>query len=539
MLGLMQNFPLTIPRLLTHAERFSSGTEIVSRRLEGDIHRYTMADMGVRARKLAAALARLGVNPGDVVGTVAFNGYRHMELYYGLPGMQAVYHTINPRLSPEQLVYVINHAEDKYLFVEAMFVPLLESIADQLSEVRGFIVLCDEGALPPTTLENALCYEELLAAETGDFEWRDFDENTACGLCYTSGTTGNPKGVLYSHRSIVMQAMNSCIGLELRGSDSILPVVPMFHVNGWTIPFVAAVIGTKLVMPGKDLDGASVWDLLETEKVTFSAGVPTVWQMLFDYMEKEGKSLPHLEKAAIGGSAASRSMLETFKDTYDVEPLHAWGMTETTSMGTSPVVTERVRAQGEEAVMAAHMSQGRGVFGADLKIVDDAGIELPMDGKSAGNLCVRGWGVAKGYFKAESQFEFLEGGWFDTGDVATLDEDGFMRITDRAKDMIKSGGEWISSIDLENAAMGCDGVAVAAVIGIAHPKWDERPLLIVVKAQGSDPSRDEIRNRLDGKIAKWWMPDDIVFVDALPIGATGKVNKLALREQFSNKDNRR
>lgn len=532
MLGLMQEFPLTVPRLLNYAERFHRHGVIVSRRLEGDMHRYTFADLGRRSRQLANALDRLGLQPGEVAGTIAWNGYRHMELYYALPGLQTLYHTINPRLSPEQLAYVINHAEDQYIFVEAMFLPLLENIADAISQVKGFIVLCDEGALPATTLPNVLCYESLLGAERDDYQWQDFDENTAAGICYTSGTTGNPKGVVYSHRSLVLQAMNTAIGLEVSTQDSILAIVPMFHVNAWTIPFMAAMLGTKLVLPGKDLDGASVHELLDSERVTFSAGVPTVWQMLFDYLEETGKQLPYLQKACIGGSAAPRSMLETFRDVYGVEPQHAWGMTETTSMGSAPTITARIAQRGEDAIMDARMTQGRGVFGAELKIIDEAGNELPMDGASTGTLCIRGWAVASAYLKSESRKEFLEGGWFDTGDIATLDEDGLLRLTDRAKDMIKSGGEWISSIDLENAASGHPDVAAAAVIGVHHPKWEERPLLIVVLKPGATLDRDSIRTHLARKVARWWLPDDIVTVDALPLGATGKVQKNALRDQF-------
>jgi len=534
MLGLMQDFPLIVPRLLTYAEKFHRNTEIVSRRLEGDIHRYTFEDLGRRSRQLANALQRLGVEAGQVVGTIAWNGYRHMELYYALPGIQAMYHTINPRLSAEQLSYVINHAEDQYIFVEAMFLPLLENVIADIAAVKGFIVLCDEGAMPATSLPNVYCYETLLAAQSDDYQWQDFDENSAAGICYTSGTTGNPKGVVYSHRALVLQAMNSAIGLEVTTRDTILPIVPMFHVNGWTIPYMAAMLGTKLVLPGKDLDGASVYELLDSEQVTFSAGVPTVWQMLFDYLEQSWHKLPWLKKACIGGSAAPRSMLETFRDVYDVDPQHAWGMTETTSMGSSPSTTARVAAKGDEAVMDAKMTQGRAVFGAELKVVDEGGEELPHDGKSAGNLHIRGWAVSSAYLKGESNKEFLEGGWFDTGDIAVINEDGYLQLTDRAKDMIKSGGEWISSIDLENAATGHPDVAAAAVIGVFHPKWDERPLLTVVLKPGATLDSDSILGHLEGKVAKWWFPDDIVAVQSLPMGATGKVQKNELRAQFKD-----
>lgn len=533
MQGLMQDFPLIVSRLLTHADNFNSDTEIVSKRLEGDIHRYTFSDMASRTRQLANSLERLGMKAGQVAGTIAWNGYRHMELYYALPGIGAVYHTINPRLAPEQLAYVIDHAEDQYLFVETMFLPLLENIAGSLN-AKGIIVLCEEADMPDSTLPNLMCYESLLAAENDRHQWRDLDENSAAGICYTSGTTGNPKGVVYSHRALVLQAMNSAIGLEVTARDCILPIVPMFHVNAWTIPFMVAILGTKLVLPGKDLDGASVYQLLDSEKVTFSAGVPTVWQMLFDHLEQSGKNLPWLKKACIGGSAASRSMLETFRDKYDVDPQHAWGMTETTSMGSSPATNASVAVRGDEAVMDAKMTQGRGVFGAELKVIDDEGNTLPHDGKSAGRLCIRGWAVASAYLKAESTDEFMTDGWFDTGDIAVITADGYLQLTDRAKDVIKSGGEWISSIDLENAAAGHPDVAAAAVIAMPHPKWDERPFMVVVLREGAELDKQSILDHLEDRVAKWWLPDDIVTAQALPLGATGKVQKNLLRDQFKD-----
>jgi 3-(methylthio)propionyl---CoA ligase len=533
MQGLMQDFPLIVSRLLTYAESFHGGIEIVSKRLEGDIHRYTFGDLASRTRQLANALERLGVAQGQVAGTIAWNGYRHMELYYALPGIGALYHTINPRLAPEQLSYVINHAQDQYLFVESMFLPLLENVADSL-KVKGIVVLCEESDMPASTLPNLICYESLLAAENDHYQWRDLNENTAAGICYTSGTTGNPKGVVYSHRALVLQAMNSAIGLEVTSRDSILPIVPMFHVNAWTIPFMAAILGNKLVLPGKDLDGASVYELLDSEKVTFSAGVPTVWQMLLEHLEQTGKQLPWLKKACIGGSAAPRSMLETFRDKYDVNPQHAWGMTETTSMGSSPAITAPIADRGKAAVMDAKMTQGRGVFGAELKVIDDTGNTLPHDGKSAGRLCIRGWAVSSGYLRAESTEEFMQDDWFDTGDIAVITPDGYLQLTDRAKDVIKSGGEWISSIDLENAAAGHPDIAAAAVIAHPHPKWDERPLLVVVLRDAVRLDKQDILKHLEQRVAKWWLPDDIVVVPALPLGATGKVQKNLLRDQFQN-----
>ena len=534
MLGLMQDFPLLIPRLLNYVERFHGRTEIVSRRVEGDIHRYTYLDMAFRTRQLANALTRLDINPGKIVGTIAWNGYRHLELYYALPGIQAVYHTINPRLSSAQLEYIINHAEDEYIFIEKMFLPLIEKISGNLKSVKGYIVLCEEEDMPNTSLFNTYCYESLIAAENDQYDWKDFDEQSAAGICYTSGTTGNQKGVVYSHRALVLQAMNTAIGIELNSRDVILPVVPMFHVNAWVFPYLVAVLGNKFVLPGKDYDGASIYELLENEKVTYTAGVPTIWQMLLDYLEQSKKKLSHLKRIGIGGAAASRSMLDTFQNVHGIEPLHAWGMTETTAMGVAPCMTNQVVERGNEAIMQAKMTQGRAALGTEIKIIDDDGKELPMDGESAGRLCVRGWNVASSYYKQDKNDSFLEDNWFETGDIATINPDGFMKLTDRIKDMIKSGGEWISSIDLENAIIGHPDVSSAAVIGVYHPKWDERPLLIVVLKPDCELDKQSILKYMENKVTKWNLPDDIVSVKSLPIGATGKIQKNELREQLKD-----
>jgi fatty-acyl-CoA synthase len=488
---------------------------------------------------VAKALTRRGIRVGDRIGTLAWNTGRHLEAWYGIMGIGAICHTINPRLFPEQIAYIVNHAEDRMIFVDLTFLPILEKLGKQIDVVETFVVLTDKAHMPQTTLRNVVAFEDLVAEADDDFAWAKFDENTAAGLCYTSGTTGNPKGVLYSHRSNVLHAMavntSDCVGAK--SIDTLMPVVPMFHANAWATTFACPMAGTKLVMPGAKLDGPSVYELLDTEKVTITAAVPTVWQMLLTHMEANNLKLPYLKKVMIGGSACPPSMIETFEKKYEVEVMHAWGMTELSPVGTIGSFKSGMEELPWAEQLKIKSKQGRAMYTVEMKITDDDGNDLPHDGKRFGHLMVRGPAIAKSYFKGEggrygTASILDDGGWFDTGDIATMDELGFMQITDRAKDVIKSGGEWISSIDVENIAVGCPGVAQAAVIGVHHPKWDERPLLIVVKKQGADVTRDTVLKYLEGKIAKWWMPDDVAFVNEIPLTATGKMQKIALREQF-------
>ena len=536
MRGLMQDRPLLISSMIEFAAQYHADTEIVSKTVEGPVHRYSYADAAGRSKRLAKALQRRGVALGDRIATLAWNGYRHFELYYGVSGLGAILHTINPRLFPEQIVYIANHAEDKIVFTDLTFVPLLEQIADQLGGVEAFVVMTDAAHMPETSLPNALCYEDLLAAEDDDFVWPDFDEMTASSLCYTSGTTGNPKGVLYAHRSTVLHSMAVCMRdvLGLSSQDSAMAVVPMFHANAWGLAYAAPMCGAKFVLPGKDLDGESVWNLLDQEQCTFSAGVPTVWLMLLQYLQQTGKDLRHMDRTVIGGSACPRSMIETFEKQYEVQVVHAWGMTEMSPLGTTGQMKRKFADLSWEERLDYKSKQGRAVYGVDMKIVDDEGREMPRDGVAFGNLKVRGPWITNGYFKGDGGNVLDNEGFFDTGDVATLDPEGFMQITDRSKDVIKSGGEWISSIDLENLAVGHPDVAEAAVIGIAHPKWDERPLLIIVRNEGATVGGEELLAYMDGKIAKWWMPDDVQFVETIPHTATGKIQKTTLREQFKD-----
>jgi acyl-CoA synthetase (AMP-forming)/AMP-acid ligase II len=536
MQGLMQNKPLLIHTLIDYAALYHGKTEIVTRSVEGPVHRYTYSDAAARSKQLANALTRLGVELGDRIGTLAWNTYRHFECYYGVSGLGAVLHTINPRLFPEQIIYIANHADDRIIFTDLTFVPLLEKVQDQLTSVEHIVIMTDAANMPETSLKNVICYEDMLAAESSDYDWPQFDEMTASSLCYTSGTTGNPKGVLYAHRTTVLHSFAACMGdcLGLSSKDTVLPVVPMFHANAWGLAYAAPMCGAKMVLPGKDLDGKSVYDLLNNEEVTMSAGVPTVWLMLLNYMEEHGLKLPHMNRTVIGGSAAPAAMIRKFEQEYEATVIHAWGMTEMSPLGTTGVMTTALDKEPFEKQLEYKSKQGRVIYGVDLKITDDENKELPRDGVAFGNLKTRGYWITAGYFKGDGGEILDDGNWFDTGDVATLDGDGFMTITDRAKDVIKSGGEWISSIDLENAAMAHPDVAEAAVIGIYHPKWDERPLLCIIRKPGKDPSKESILKVLEGQIAKWWMPDDVAFVDEIPHTATGKIQKVALRETFKD-----
>lgn len=531
----MQQQSLLISNLLVHAERHHGEQEIVSRRVEGDIHRQTFRQLGERSRRMANALKALALQFGDRVGTLAWNGYRHMELYYAVSGSGTVLHTLNPRLHPDQLVWIADHAEDQVLFFDLSFVPLVEAVAHRVKTIKHFVVMTDRSRMPASSkIPNLLCYEDLLEVQSDEFTWPEFDENTASSLCYTSGTTGNPKGVLYSHRSTMLHTYAAALpdALSCSARDVILPVVPMFHVNAWGLPYAACMVGAKLVFPGPFLDGKSLHDLFEAEGVTVSAGVPTVWQGLLTHVETNGLHFSTMRRTIIGGSACPPVMMRTFQERYQVAVLHAWGMTETSPVGTVCALKPKHLALDAEAQLAVQYKQGRVVFGVDMKIIGDDGQELPHDGKTAGELLVRGPWVVADYFKNDKPSPLVDG-WFPTGDVSTIDANGFMQITDRSKDVIKSGGEWIGSIDLENIAMAHPAVAMAACIAAKHPKWDERPLLIVVTKPGVQVTREELLAFYDGKIAKWWMPDDVVFIDAIPMGATGKVQKNKLREAFA------
>jgi len=533
LMGQMMSAPLLISSIIKHAARYYGSTEIVSRRVEGDLHRYTYRDCELRARKLAQALGRLGVREGERIGTLAWNGYRHMEIYYAVSGSGAVCHTVNPRLFPEQIAYIVNHAEDQYVFFDLTFLPLVEGVAAHCPGVKGWIAMTDRAHMPAEAKVPLLCFEELVDAEDGDYEWPEFDENLASSLCYTSGTTGNPKGALYSHRSTVLHSYGSALpdAMGCSARDVILPVVPMFHVNAWGLPYSAPLVGAKLVMPGPKLDGASLYELFEQEKVTFSAGVPTVWLGLLQYVQSNNLKFSTFRRTVIGGSAAPPAMIRAL-EALDVEVIHGWGMTEMSPLGTACKLLNRHFDLPDDERHKVLEKQGRVLFGVEMKIVDGEGKELPWDARSYGDLLVRGPWVIDHYFR--NDVSPLVDGWFPTGDVATICPEGFLQITDRSKDVIKSGGEWISSIDVENVAAAHPAVHMAACIAAHHPKWDERPLLVVVKKPGAEVSREDLLKFFEGKVAKWWIPDDVTFVTEIPLTATGKMQKLKLREQFKD-----
>jgi fatty-acyl-CoA synthase len=535
MLGLMQDWPLLCHRILDHAALNHAERPVITRSIEGPIHTTTYAEVRARALRVSQRLARDGIKLGDRVATLAWNTWRHLEAWYGIMGTGAVYHTVNPRLFPDQISWIVNHAEDRVMMLDTTFLSIVEKLADRLKPIERYIVLTDTAHMPATTLRNAVPYEEWLAEADGDFAWKSFDENTAAGMCYTSGTTGNPKGVLYSHRSNVLHSMVAAQAdaMGICSRDVILPVVPMFHANCWGLALTSPMIGAAMVMPGAKLDGASIYELLDKHRVTFSAAVPTVWLMLLAYLEETGSKLPYLNHVVIGGSACPRAMTQKFQDNYDVQVCHAWGMTEMSPLGSLGTLKPEYAGLTGEARLDVQMKQGHPPFGVEMKIVDDSDRELPRDGKTFGRLKVRGPSVARAYFKEEAGV-LDANGYFDTGDVATLDPYGYMQITDRSKDVIKSGGEWISSIDLENLAVGHPKVAEAAVIGVRHPKWDERPLLVIVLKDGQSATKDEMLDFFDGKIAKWWKPDDVAFVTEIPHTATGKIQKTVLREQFKD-----
>ncbi len=541
MLGQMQSQPLLISSLITHAERHHGSTEIVSRRVEGDIHRSSWGQIARRSRQVANALDGLHLVHGERVATLAWNGYRHLELYFGVSGTGRVLHTLNPRLHPEQLAWIVNHADDRAVCFDMSFLPLVQAVHAKCPGVRHWIALCDADKLPAGSgVPGLVSYEAWMSGQSETYVWPELDENSASSMCYTSGTTGNPKAALYSHRSTLLHAYGAALpdALGCSARDSILPVVPMFHVNAWGLPYSAAAVGCKLVFPGPAMDGKSIYELLEAEKVTMAAGVPTVWQMLLGHMQANGLKFSTVKRTVIGGSACPPAMINAFNDTYGVEVLHAWGMTEMSPLGTVCTLKNAQLDLPAGDRLKVRLKQGRAVFGVDMKIVDESGHELPWDGKAYGDLLVRGPWIIASYFKGEGgdplRYDADGKGWFPTGDVATIDADGFMQITDRSKDVIKSGGEWISSIDVENIAMAHPAVAMAACIGMKHPKWDERPIVVVVKKPGVEVSREELLAFYEGKTAKWQIPDDAVFVDAIPLGATGKMQKMTLRQQLKD-----
>ena len=535
MLGIMQDWPLTVNKILEHANTIHSDREIITRRVEGNIVRTTYADLFNTSKQGSNALKDLNIGMGDRVATLGWNSERHMASWYGTMGIGAILHTINPRLHPEQIAWIANHAEDKVLIFDKTFLPIVEAIKDHLLTVKTFVIYADADTMPENSL-GAIAFDIWVDGRSTECRWGDFPEETACGLCYTSGTTGNPKGVLYSHRSNVLHTLitMSKDAMGMGAADSVMPVVPMFHANAWGLALSCPATGANMVMPGAQMDGASIYELLDTEKVSITAAVPTVWLMLLNYLQENDLKLPHLNRVLIGGSAIPEKILRAFEEDYEVDVVHAWGMTETSPLGTLGSLPPHLMNADIDTRMKQKLKQGRPPFGVELKIVDDAGKTLPRDGHTSGKLMVRGPAIASGYFKGDGGDVLCDEGFFDTGDVANIDQYGTMTITDRAKDVIKSGGEWISSIDIENIAVGHPKVANAAAIGIYHPKWDERPLLVIQPAPGEKPSKEEVLKSLEGKIAKWWTPDDVAFVDEIPLGATGKINKLALRETFKD-----
>jgi 3-(methylthio)propionyl---CoA ligase len=537
MLGLMQSQPLLISSLIEFADRHHSDTEIVSRRVEGDIHRYAWSDVARRSRQVANALDGMKLGFSDRVATLAWNGYRHLELYFGVSGSGRVLHTLNPRLHPDQLVWIANHAEDQVLCFDMSFLPLVQAVHTRCTTIKHFVAMCDADKLPVDSgIPGLMSYEAWIGKQSTTYAWPEFDENSASSMCYTSGTTGNPKAALYSHRSTTLHAYAAALPdvMCLSARDSVLPVVPMFHVNAWGIPYNAALTGCKLVFPGPALDGKSIYELIESEKINFAAGVPTVWQMLLGHLKPAGLKFSTLRRTVIGGSACPPAMIHAFQEDYGVEVLHAWGMTEMSPLGTLCTLKNKHLSLPNDEQMKIRLKQGRAIYGVDMKIIGEDGQEQVHDGKAFGDLLVKGPWVVREYFKGEGGNPLTADGWFPTGDVATIDPDGFMQITDRSKDVIKSGGEWISSIEIENIAMAHPAVLMAACIGMPHPKWDERPIVAVVKRPGMDVSRDELVKFYDGKTAKWQIPDDVVFVDAIPLGATGKMLKTRLREQLKD-----
>jgi fatty-acyl-CoA synthase len=536
MLGLMQEWPLLCHKILDHAARQHGNREVVSRSVEGPIVRINYRDLRARSLKVAQRLERDGFKPGDRIATLAWNTARHLEAWYGIMGMGGVYHTLNPRLFPDQIVWIMNHAEDKALFVDLTFVPIAEKYCPDVKSVKKVIVLTDKAHMPQTTMKNAVSYEEWLAEADGDYEWKSLGETAAAGMCYTSGTTGDPKGVVYTHRSNVLHAMMAAMpdAMGISARDSIMPVVPMFHANAWGLGQSGPMIGAKMVMPGPKMDGASIYELLDTEKVSFTAAVPTVWMMLLQHLEETGKKLPYLKRVVIGGSACPRVITRKFQENYDVEVIHAWGMTEMSPLGSLCTMKPEYEGLKGDERLNIEEKQGHAPFGVEMKVTDDDDRELPWDGKTFGRLKVRGPAIAASYYGGAGADQFDDRGWFDTGDVAHIDPNGYMQITDRAKDVIKSGGEWISSIELENLAVGHPDVAEAAVIGVSHARWGERPLLVIVQKKDRQVSKETLLGFLDGKVAKWWMPDDVAFVPELPHTATGKILKSALRQQFKD-----